>query len=195
MEHTLQIAPCRRVGVCSLRKWTLLPSQDCEVALHVLLGFGGHAAMAAFIGMSGWLPFAETLELTLTDREVGDDDDDNTFGSDSDAEDGTEHKDGEDVGMCRVLLHELQRAAVNTARDIASLPSLSAAQGVVFPSTHVFSGHGRNDEKVSVNLGKQAKYVLEALGCEDYEEGHWYEVPEEFDDAVEFLQGIVNIED
>lgn len=88
-------------------------------------------------------------------------------------------------------LHELQRAAANTARDIASLPPLSADQTVTFPCTPIFLGHGRNDEKVSVHLGGQAIRVLEALGCRvtwrDYDEGHWYKVPEKINDIVEFL--------
>lgn len=92
-------------------------------------------------------------------------------------------------------LHGLHRTAAYTARNIASLLSLSAAQKVIFPSTPIFLGHGRNNEEVSVDLGKQTRHVLTALGCKvrwrDYNEGHCYKVPEEIDDIVEFLQDIV----
>lgn len=172
-------------------------SQGCAAALHILLNSGGKAAMAGFVGMSGWLPFADTLDPTVTDSEDEDDGTDDIFGSDGDGEDETKHQDGEDVGQRCVPLEELQRTAANTARDIASLPSLSAATEVMFPITPIFLGHGRNDEKVSVSLGKQARHVLEALGCnvrwKDYDEGHWYKVPEEIDDIVEFLKDIVTI--
>lgn len=168
-------------------------SQGCAAALHVLLNFGGTAAMAGFVGMSGWLPFADTMDPTTADAEDGDDDDDDIFGSDGGDEDEGGDKDVEDVP-----LHERQRTAANIARDIASMPALSAAQEVIFSSTPIFLGHGRNDEKVSVNLGKQARRILEALGCNvrwmDYDEGHWYKVPEEIDDIGDFLQGIVKIQ-
>lgn len=78
----------------------------------------------------------------------------------------------------------IQLQAANTARDIASLPMLSGKPGdePVFPATPVFLGHGKHDEKVSVNLGAKARDVLEALGCQvewkEYDEEHWYKVPE-----------------
>lgn len=38
-------------------------SQGCAAALHALLSFGeGGEALAGFVGMSGWLPFAEALD-------------------------------------------------------------------------------------------------------------------------------------
>ncbi|KAL1865011.1 hypothetical protein Daus18300_007358 [Diaporthe australafricana] len=171
-------------------------SQGCAAALHVLLNSGGKVAMGGFVGMSGWLPFAETLDPTVVDRDDGHDEDNDIFGPDSDNEDETENRGSEqELDRRYVPLLELQRTAANTARDIASLPSLSAAQEVVFPSTPIFLGHGRNDEKVSVDLGEQARHVLESLGCKvrwrDYDEGHWYKVPEEIDDIVDFLQDII----
>lgn len=172
-------------------------SQGCAAALHVLLNLGGEAPMAGFVGMSGWLPFAETLDPTAIDREDGSEEDDDIFGSDGEAEDGTENQDGENVGKRHTCLDELQRTAANTARDIACLPPLPAAQQVIFPSTPVFLGHGRNDEKVSIRLGVQARQVLEALGSQvswkDYDEGHWYKVPEEIDDIVGFLHNVAKI--
>lgn len=175
-------------------------SQGCAAALHILLSFEGQIAMAGFVGMSGWLPFRETLDPSVMDAEDEDGGNDDIFGSDAcdDAEELVEPggvQGRRAAGQRVVPLPELQRTAANTARDIASLPPLSAAQAVTFSGTPVFLGHGRNDEKVSVELGRQARHALEALGCKvcwrDYDEGHWYKVPEEIDDIVEFLQDIV----
>lgn len=46
-------------------------SQGCAAALHVLLNLGGEAPMAGFVGMSGWLPFAEALDPTGIDGKTG----------------------------------------------------------------------------------------------------------------------------
>lgn len=174
-------------------------SQGCAAALHILLSFEGQVAMAGFVGMSGWLPFRETLDPSVKDTEDEAGGDDDIFGSDDD--DAEEPFERRSVEGCRSAglpfdpLAELQRTAANTARDIASLPPLSAAQPVTFFGTPVFLGHGRNDDKVSVELGRQARHALEALGCKvcwrDYDEGHWYKVPEEIDDIVEFLQDVI----
>ena len=166
-------------------------SQGCAAALHVLLNFGGPFPLAGFVGMSGWLPFAETLDPAVED---GNEDEDDIFGPCRADEDSS----CQDAGSCRrAPLHELQRRAADVARDIASLAPLSPSQEVLFPRTPIFLGHGRNDEKVSVDLGGQARSVLQALGCnvtwKDYDEGHWYKVPEEIDDIVDFLQGPVRI--
>ncbi|KAF4306977.1 hypothetical protein GTA08_BOTSDO05949 [Botryosphaeria dothidea] len=171
-------------------------SQGCAAALHALLSFGeGGEALAGFVGMSGWLPFAETLDPRGRGgpgcgdgEEEGGGEDGVVFGSD-----GDEGEDGEGGGAVErsVCLGELQVRAANAARDIASLPSLSSGEVPLFPRTPIFLGHGRNDEKVSVRLGQQARDVLLSLGCqvrwEDYDEGHWYKVPEEIDDLANFL--------
>ncbi|KAK8176205.1 Alpha/Beta hydrolase protein [Phyllosticta citribraziliensis] len=191
-------------------------SQGCAAALHVLLNFKpkeeGSASFAAFVGMSGWLPFAESLDPRDKDKKKEDEgessgrEDDDIFGSDgghndhgddvfgSDGEHG-ENDDDENEKDCGETdsLELRQLRAVNMARDIASLPPLSGTdEALAFARTPTFLGHGRNDEKVSMKLGSQAKDVLEALGCrvqwKDYDEGHWYKVPDEIDDIMDFLR-------
>lgn len=172
-------------------------SQGCAAALHVLLNFGD-GTLGGFVGMSGWLPFAETLDPSATPDEkdaLEGEQDSIFFGSDDEHDDDLGAKQQDDDDDEPPPLHELQRTAANTARDIASLPPLPADQPAPFPRTPVFLGHGRHDEKVSVALGGQARRVLGALGCarvtwRDYDEGHWYKVPEEIDDIVEFLENI-----
>lgn len=148
--------------------------------------------------MSGWLPFAETLDPRGgsvagcgDEEEEGGGEDGVVFGSDDDDDDGA----GKGAVERSVSLGELQVRAANAARDIASLPSLSSGEVPLFPRTPIFLGHGRNDEKVSVRLGQQARDVLLSLGCrvrwQDYDEGHWYKVPEEIDDLANFLREIV----
>lgn len=174
-------------------------SQGCAVGLHVYLNWRGEGqlagkALGGFVGMSGWLPFATALD-PKSEEEVGDDD---PFAvSDGEDEERKVKETTADDG--RTQLEKIQLRAANTARDIASLPPLSGEGDDVpaFPRTPVFLGHGRNDPKVSVKLAERARDVLEALGCRvewrDYDSGHWYKVPDEIDDVVNFLTEDVGI--
>jgi predicted esterase len=174
-------------------------SQGCAAGLQVLMNFyhqrvlleiseddDADAAskspprLAGFVGMSGWLPFACAI------AEIGsvNDHEDDIF------EHGEEHEDGAEAALASSL-------AFNLARDIASLEPISfpADTSPPFVNTPIFLGHGAVDEKVSVRLGEEARDTLEGLGCDvqwkAYEElGHWYKVPDEMDDVVEFLERI-----
>ncbi|KAJ7840533.1 Alpha/Beta hydrolase protein [Mycena olivaceomarginata] len=148
-------------------------SQGCAVALHVLLNFQPDSgALLGFVGMCGWLPFAATF--------IEPADEDDIF----DAEPATPVPD----------LVRLQLSAANIARDIASLPALDLDpnQSPAFARTPVFLGHGTHDDKVVIKLGEQARDVLQQLGCQvewkEYDEGHWYKVPEQIDDLVVWLK-------
>jgi hypothetical protein len=85
--------------------------------------------------------------------------------------------------------------AFHIARDIASLPrvSLALAQSPPFLHTPVLLGHWTTDRKLPFRRGTAAKELFSALGCDVhwriYEGfGHWYEVPDEIDDIVYFVQ-------
>jgi len=59
-------------------------------------------------------------------------------------------------------------------------------------STPIFLGHGKLDEKVNVKLGEEAASVFSSMGMQvswkSYPDlGHWYKVPEEIDDIVQFI--------
>lgn len=64
------------------------------------------------------------------------------------------------------------------------------------PSIPVFLGHGADDAYVDVELGRTARRILSEAGCEvewkEYtgaeQEGHWFQVPDEMDDILEFLR-------
>lgn len=65
--------------------------------------------------------------------------------------------------------------------------------------TPVFLGHGSADPKVSVCLGQRmASALSDEFGMDvtwkAYQDfGHWYKVPDEIDDAVEFLRTKVGV--
>ncbi|KAJ7672059.1 acyl-protein thioesterase [Mycena rosella] len=163
IEHEAHLVGISRVAIGGL-------SQGCAAALHVLLNFQAPSPLLGFIGMSGWLPFAEILG---DEREK-----DHVFGAeDADTD-----------------IAQLQLGAANTARDIASLPALTLGENESpsFAHTPVFLGHGTHDEKVPLKLGEQARDVLRTLGCDvewkEYDEGHWYKVPDQIDDLVAWLR-------
>lgn len=167
--HGLIAAEAQLVGVDHVVIGGL--SQGCAAALHVLLNFHGPSPLLGLIGMSGWLPFAEILR------------------------DETE---GEDVFDAEDPQTNAQLNAANTARDIASLPPLALPKDQVpcFVHTPIFLGHGVYDQKVPMRLGAQAHDVMRALGCDvewrEYNEGHWYKVPDEIDDLVVWLKKRIN---
>ncbi|KAJ7496652.1 putative phospholipase/carboxylesterase [Mycena latifolia] len=171
IEHEVQLVGVSRVAIGGL-------SQGCAAALHVLLNFQGSSPLLGFIGMSGWLPFAEILGDELEEEDIF------SAGSEQDDDDAN------------VL--QLQLGAANTARDIASLPPLTLGenQSPSFVHTPVFLGHGMHDDKVPMRLGEQARDVLRSLGCDvewkEYDEGHWYKVPDEIDDLVMWLKTRMN---
>ncbi|KAJ7143315.1 Alpha/Beta hydrolase protein [Mycena crocata] len=154
-------------------------SQGCAAALHVLLNFQPEngCALLGFVGMSGWLPFAEMLDADGGVREEED-----IFGA---TNEDPEH-----------TATSVQLRAVNTARDIASSPPLGKNELPVFTQTPIFLGHGIHDQKVPLKLGEMARDVMQRLGCKvqwkDYDEGHWYKVPDEIDDLVAWLNQRIN---
>ncbi|KAJ6497462.1 Alpha/Beta hydrolase protein [Mycena sanguinolenta] len=151
-------------------------SQGCAAALHVLLNFQPETgALLGFVGMCGWLPFAASFM-----DEPGED---NIFSPAL----------GGPVDPAADMVR-LQRSAANTARDIASLSALDSdpTTSPAFVRTPIFLGHGTHDEKVRIRLGECARDVLQQLGCQiewkEYDEGHWYKVPEQIDDLVSWLR-------
>lgn len=193
-------------------------SQGCAMALVVLLSFAGSGAasdegicagkpgedvLGGFIGMSGWLPFAQDIASaalsTLQDYDEGNDD---PF---SEPRVSQELADAFEVDES--LLARQLRAA-NFVRDIVDLAPLQQAldgQGNESQTSNArlyhmpcFLGHGTADEKVSFRLGEESRDTLQQLGLnvtwKQYEEfGHWYKVPDEIDDIACFLRENVGL--
>lgn len=83
---------------------------------------------------------------------------------------------------------------INHVRDILDLESVSISGTFPALQTPVFLGHGSADPKVSVHLGERmAELLSEKLKMDvtwkAYEGfGHWYKVPDEIDDVLDFLR-------
>ncbi|RYP79238.1 hypothetical protein DL769_003061 [Monosporascus sp. CRB-8-3] len=150
-------------------------SQGCAMSLSILLCLDH--CVGGFIGISGYLPFREDIDQAV--EEVVDDDDDPFFGG------------GEG---------EQQDPAVRAAvfeRDLLCLPPVEkpCAESTAH-RTPIFLGHGSDDEKVPCLLGEsmartlvKADYKVELKVYHGL--GHWYRIPDEIDDIVEFLRSVV----
>ncbi|PLB51485.1 alpha/beta-hydrolase [Aspergillus steynii IBT 23096] len=163
-------------------------SQGCAASIFGLLG-GFSGRLGGFVGMSGWLPFeSEIVESWNLDVEDDGQDDNDPFAHD-------DEDDGEIPAFIRALNH---------VRDVLDLPPLqheggTSLEDVVHLQTPIFLGHGSADPKVSVNLGHRMGCVLsDYFGMDvtwkSYEDfGHWYKVPDEIDDVVNFLKEKVEV--
>lgn len=161
-------------------------SQGCAMALFVLLSLD--FPVSSFFGLSGWLPFRDDIMELINDdgpgsgTEVGEV---VIFGEDGD-------NDGKDDSPPPIQ-------ALNLVRDILSMDKIDSRDtidGYNYPNlaTPVFLGHGREDAKVNCGLGEDAATALQTLGMEVtwrcYPElGHWYKIPDEIDEIVEFITG------
>ncbi|KAL8903386.1 MAG: hypothetical protein Q9207_003960 [Kuettlingeria erythrocarpa] len=137
-------------------------SQGCAAALISLLTWNGEPIAAGF-GLCGWLPFRMQLEEIASSESVADESgggDDDLFESSGDAVDTAAP-----AQAIAFLCEELGL----TAKD----PPLS------FQRIPLFMGHGVQDEKVPISLGREAVSCLKHLGTsvewQEYEGlGHWY---------------------
>ncbi|GAD92850.1 hypothetical protein PMAA_051330 [Paecilomyces variotii No. 5] len=102
--------------------------------------------------------------------------------------------------------------AINHVRDILDLPALLSTdekENLISDSmtpgtmshlrTPVFLGHGAADPKISVRLGEKMVQLLAGpldmdVTWKRYEDfGHWYKVPDEIDDLVDFLRTKIGV--
>ena len=155
--------------------------------------------LGGFIGMSGWLPFAQDIALEAEPSLQSDDEEQNDPFSrlvTATSEDVAEILDVDESIPARQL------RAANFVRDLIDLGPLqqpleghekekptSKAQ---LYNTPYFLGHGTADEKVSIRLGVQSRDTLIQLGQDvtwkQYDGwGHWYKVPDELEDIACFL--------
>jgi hypothetical protein len=145
--------------------------------------------LGGYIGMSGWLPFAEDISSSAAPgkaEEHGNEDDDDPFYSTGGLGDKEKLDDS-------VQARQLQ--AANFARDIVELHALSkdASPEPSFAHVPYFLGHGTADEKVSVRLGEQARDVPTELELDVTWKPHqifgqWYKEPDEIDDIAQFCE-------
>lgn len=136
-------------------------SQGCAAVLIALLTWEGEPIAAAF-GMCGWLPFRRQMEeLARPSTSLNDSGNGKAVFEDPGA---VVEVDGPTQGA-EFLLEELEQ--------------LEKRPAMVFQRIPLFMGHGVEDEKVPVLLGRKAVSCLRVMGmkiewCEYEKLGHWY---------------------
>ena len=155
-------------------------SQGCAMGLVCLLAM--EFPIGGFFGMSSWLPFATEIKDFLIDLDEYDfsDEDDDPF--------DTSDNEIVDLRTPSAKVHDY-------VRDLISLDTNCLAE-MGSLSTPVFMGHGDADEKIKPTLGEDACSTLRSVGFEvewkSYEGlGHWFKIPDEIDDIVNFIRGKV----
>ncbi|KAI1636467.1 acyl-protein thioesterase [Biscogniauxia mediterranea] len=158
-------------------------SQGCAMGLSCLLAL--HLPLGGFIGMSGWLPFQHDIERIAKDEECQSDD--NPFNSDTD-DPFTNPNEPSPVTQDPIV------RVAEFSRDLLCLENLdNTCNDQTSILTPVFLGHGEADDKIKCRFGKMACDTLVSCGFDvtwrSYpDQGHWYKVPDEIDDMVEFMQ-------
>lgn len=151
-------------------------SHGCAMSLSVLLCLDH--PLGGFIGMSGWLPFQRDLEEIMNSHELTNEAEEDPF----------EQYERTDADASHVpILEALTFAHDNLSREVGSYKDLVSPL-----STPVFIGHGDADEKVGIQLGIDLCRTLKLLDMDvswkEYKDlGHWYEIPREIDDIVDFI--------
>ena len=157
--HSLLAREIKQVGAGNVVLGGL--SQGCACALIALLTWNGEPIAAGF-GMCGWLPFRVQIEEILTANKGnvirGDED---IFEIDEEAVE----EDDPTIQAIAYLKEELEMSAEGRSMPIQKIP--------------IFLGHGTKDERVPVELGREAVSCLERLGVRtewrEYDGlGHWY---------------------
>ncbi|KAM3069594.1 hypothetical protein ACMFMF_008807 [Clarireedia jacksonii] len=181
------------VGKRNVVLWGM--SQGCATSLAAVLMWDGEP-FAGVVGMCGWLPFGKLVEEMVSGegwgrriRDGGDDEGEDLFVR-SDDEDGDPFvgSNGEENVDQRGFTDPRTRGVEFLREEI----DMESRKGMVFQKIPVFLGHGTEDEKVPVELGREAKRALGLLGADvEMKEyvglGHWYsEVM--FDDIFRFLE-------
>lgn len=148
-------------------------SQGCATSLVVLLSL--EYQIGAFVGMSGRLPFCNDIDQIIHSSRT---EDENVIFGEEDV-----------VEEVSPSIQEL-----SFVRDLLSLDAVEANSLLTNNAllTPMFLGHGAKDEKVPCILGEDAVSTLSSLGFNVTWKrypglAHWYQVPEEIDDILQFL--------
>lgn len=167
-------------------------SQGCAASLVALLLWEGED-LGAVVGMCGRLPFAESLIAQIEDEGGNDENDElgfDPFATDADDTEDLDQK-AEDSPA---------RKTIGWLREQLDLPAVKMSS-VTFPvqKIPIFLGHGAQDEKVSIELGRRAVQCLEKVGAkvcwkEYHDLAHWYS-PEMLQDMVHFLSEVLKVPD
>lgn len=148
-------------------------SQGCAASLVALL-LGEGEDLGAVVGMCGWLPFAGSL-MEEARGEEDEQYDNGVMAFDPFAVD-TCHEGESSDGAVRTPAQK----AVSWLREQLDLPALQLPSELLpVQRISIFLGHGGQDEKVNIALGRRASECLDKLGArvcwKEYDDlGHWY---------------------
>ncbi|KAL3421526.1 acyl-protein thioesterase [Phlyctema vagabunda] len=170
------------VGKENVVLWGL--SQGCATSLTSTLTWNGEP-FAATIGMCGYLPYVNHLTHIIK-KDDSESDFDPFCSSDTDDDVAVSGDKGP---------QDRQTQAVQYLRDEIEMEG--PAQ-MVFRDTAIFLGHGTEDEKVSIEIGREARVCLDLMGADvtmvEYEGlGHWYS-SEMLGDIFRFLRENLRIQ-
>ncbi|CZR64842.1 related to phospholipase/esterase [Phialocephala subalpina] len=162
--HSLLRKEIEVVGIKNVALWGL--SQGCATSLTSLLTWDGEP-FAATVGMCGWLPFSNVIKDIAADE--GPEDDDPFAHSGDEDEDLFSGSKNSEAGSRNLGVAYLRE----------ELEMKTEKPGEAFSNVPVFLAHGTEDERVSIDLGREAKACLDLVGAEvlmsEYEGlGHWY---------------------
>ena len=169
-------------------------SQGCAAALVSILLWEGET-LAAVFGMCGWLPFRKHMQ-DIVEPTIGTGD--GAEDHDPFAQDGKSPstrfmtppaKWSFEENLDSAQSSPIQQA-VDFLRDELELPK--KGETLPFQHTPTFLGHGIEDDRVSINLSREAECCIRSLGGKTnfstYEGlGHWYS-PEPLRVVVHFVQ-------
>ncbi|KAL3458746.1 alpha/beta-hydrolase [Aspergillus heterothallicus] len=132
--------------------------------------------IGGILGFCGWLPFANEIEALIARSK----------------DDGASPSKGQ-IGR---LISDFCRDTIGRAQDRQE-PAPGNQDDLPILASKILLGHGTDDVWISVELGQQARRVMEEVsghvGWMQYSgaegEGHWIKEPEGFDRILEFLEG------
>lgn len=183
-------------------------SQGCATSLSALLSWDGQP-FAATVGMCGWLPYSNMLidigggRYSLNTSDLDDDlfgQDDDSFGTGDSFEqdddpfvtsddDNDDNDDNDIISLPKAKKYKAMEAVEYLSKEI----QMEDKMGSAFKHVPIFLGHGVEDDRVSIDLGREAKTCLDLIGADakmiEYEGlGHWYSA-DMLRDIFEFLKG------
>ena len=148
-------------------------SQGCAASLVSLLTWDGEP-LAAAVGMCGWLPFRKNLYDIVWDVQLYGH---NKYGDEDPFSHSDNSRSSEEGKTGTTIAPDLPLQAVAYLRE--ELNMSPPAQPMPYQQVPLFLGHGIEDEKVPVSLGREAASCLDAMGMDvrwrEYADcGHWY---------------------
>ena len=149
-------------------------SQGCAAAFVSMLLWDGEP-LAAVLGICGYFPFQQEIKEAIEP-----DDPDPELDSFDPFERSDDEADRSDPAPDARLLEPAQRAALFLRERLELGDGQSASElAATLRETPFWAGHGTNDEKVAIHLGREAAACLGSMDVDvswnEYEGlGHWY---------------------